>query len=207
MNKDLLLRLNHVGMNFGARTVLSDVSIDIARGDFWLLTGANGGGKTTLLRIMAGLLRPGSGSVERAKDLHIGYLPQYRRIDRTFPITVREVVQSGLLARTSSLRPVPRDLRGRCDRWIETMGLEALADHSIEKLSGGQWQRTLLARAMVSQPDLLLLDEPETHLDADGKHLLCALLEKWRHVLSIVIVSHEAASFDSWEGVRRFCVG
>lgn len=207
MNKDLLLRLDHVGMVFGTSAVLSDVSVCVGRGDFWVLTGPNGGGKTTLLRIMAGLLRPSSGRVERAPGLRMGYLPQYRRIDRTFPITVREVVQSGLLACASSMRPLPRTLRDRCDQWLETMGMEAFADQPIEKLSGGQWQRTLLARAMVSQPDLLLLDEPETHLDAGGKRLLHTLLESWRQVLSVVIVSHEADSISDWDGVRQFKVG
>lgn len=194
-------------MVFGTSAVLSDVSVCVGRGDFWVLTGPNGGGKTTLLRIMAGLLRPSSGRVERAPGLRMGYLPQYRRIDRTFPITVREVVQSGLLACASSMRPLPRTLRDRCDQWLETMGMEAFADQPIEKLSGGQWQRTLLARAMVSQPDLLLLDEPETHLDAGGKRLLHTLLESWRQVLSVVIVSHEADSISDWDGVRQFKVG
>lgn len=207
MNEDFLLYLHHVGMDFGERKVLADVSLGLRRGDFWVLTGPNGGGKTTLLRIMAGLLRPSAGQVERAKDLRIGYLPQYRRIDRSFPITVREVVRSGLLARASMWSPTPRHLLSRCDEWLETMEIEALADRPIEKLSGGQWQRTLLARAMVSQPDLLLLDEPETHLDAEGKQMLGRLLESWRGNLSIVVVSHEAADMLRWDGVRQLKVG
>lgn len=198
-----LLRLQHVGTCLGGTPIFTDITLDVMPGDLVILTGPNGGGKTTLLRLLAGLQRPTSGRVERAAGLRIGYLPQYRRIDRQFPITVEEVVRTGLLRRGHWLRPHSAADRGACDTMLRTLRLDHLARRPISALSGGQWQRTLLGRAMVARPQLLLLDEPDTHLDADNKALLYALLDTWRSETAIVLVSHDAATLQRWPDARR----
>lgn len=190
-NTDELLTLRHVTAGYGHRRVVHDLSARIRPGDFIVLHGSNGCGKSTLLRLMAGLLCPDGGTVWRREGLQTGYLPQHRAVDRTFPITVRQVVLSGLTGQYRWWRSCPAELCHRADDLLVRLGLEACATHPIEALSGGQWQRTLLARALVSRPDLLLLDEPETHLDAAMRALLYDLLRDGGAARAVVMVSHE----------------
>lgn len=188
-----LISLTDVHMAYGRREVLHGVTAHVGADDYIVLTGPNGGGKTTLLRLMAGLLKPTAGSVVRRPGLRIGYLPQYRRIDRQFPITVRQVVHSGLLSRHALPARPRQEYLEYLDETVEKLHLAALADRPIAMLSGGQWQRVLLARALVGRPDLLLLDEPDTHLDRAGRDFLYALLEAERSHCAIVLVSHDAS--------------
>lgn len=186
-----LLSLHHVTAGYDRRPVLSDFSLVVSDRDFIVLRGKNGGGKTTLLKLLVGLLTPMEGRVERAPKLTLGYLPQYRSIDRRFPITVEETVRSGL---QSSLRWWQRfgsSHRATTLRQLEKLNLLHLARRPIHTLSGGQWQRTLLARALVSSPQLLLLDEPDTHLDVQAKGELYAALLREHQSRAIVIVSHD----------------
>lgn len=193
---ETLLSIENVTLCYGDRVILTDVSLSVDSGDTLLLHGPNGGGKTTLLRLMAGLLRPTKGRIVRRPGLTIGYLPQYRRIDRQFPITVGEVVLSGLVGRKPLLRRFSPEYRAATDEMLRRMQIDAIADHSIDSLSGGQWQRTLLARALVSRPDLLLLDEPDTHLDGETRQLLYDILDEERGHRAIVIVSHDENLLD-----------
>lgn len=202
-----MLTLQHVTVGYDRRTVLRDVNLHIAAGDCLRIGGSNGGGKTTLLRLLAGLMSPQSGKVLRSQPCVTGYLPQYRRIDREFPLTVEQVVRSGLHCRKSLLRPFGRDDRRRVRELLERFGIADLSDRSIRELSGGQWQRALLARAMVGNPDLLLLDEPDTHLDEAGKTFLRHLLEVEAGQRTIVLVSHEPAFLPDIPGLRTLTAG
>jgi zinc transport system ATP-binding protein len=186
-----LLTLDHIAVSYDHKAILSDVTLTVSPGDFVVLNGPNGGGKTTLLRLMAGLIRPTSGTLQQRRGLHIGYLPQYRNIDRHFPITVGEVVRSGLVGRKALWHRFSAAHRGAVDALLQRLDLADLARRPIAALSGGQWQRTLLGRALVSNPDLLLLDEPDTHLDSENRHLLYALLGEEYGRRAIVIVSHD----------------
>lgn len=127
----------------------------------------------------------------RDYGLRTGYLPQHRTIDRTFPVTVRQVVLSGMASRHAWWRRCPASLCADAEALMERFGLADLATRPIEALSGGQWQRTLIARALAGRPDLLLLDEPETHLDADTRTLLYGLLREEAAERAVVMVSHE----------------
>ncbi len=199
----LLLDIKDVCLSYGERHVLCHIFNQVKNHDFIVLTGPNGGGKTTLLRLLAGLLPPTCGSIVRESGVKIGYLPQYRHIDRSFPTTVREIVRSGLSNRTS-WHPFSRlgQWETRLEEMMRLFRIEDLATRPISSLSGGQWQRTLLARALVSAPDLLLLDEPETHLDEKTRNEFYDILVQQTQHSAIVTVSHDEKSFPHPVGRR-----
>lgn len=173
------------------KSILRDVSLDVRRGDFMAITGPNGGGKTTLLRIILGLLKPTRGSVAIDKNLTIGYLPQKNMIDSHFPITVDEVVEQGLLR----VRSLDREQkRSKAKRALELVGMESRASQPIGQLSGGQLQRTLFARAIVSDPQLLVLDEPLSYLDKKFEHKIYDILADLSKSTTILLVSHEMST-------------
>ncbi len=184
---EVLMSLSGVSMSWDGREVLSDVSFDVHQGDFIAITGPNGGGKTTLLRILLGLLRPTRGTVTRNRDVRIGYLPQKNMIDSRFPISVREVISSGLLA----LDMDNAERRRLYDETIRRVGLEAHAEQPIGQLSGGQLQRALLGRAIISHPRLLVMDEPLSYIDKHFEAQLYDLIRELARDTTIVLVSHE----------------
>ena len=199
----LLLDIKDVCLSYGERHVLCHIFNQVKNHDFIVLTGPNGGGKTTLLRLLAGLLPPTCGSIVRESGVKIGYLPQYRHIDRSFPTTVREIVRSGLSNRTS-WHPFSRlgQWETRLEEMMRLFRIKDLATRPISSLSGGQWQRTLLARALVSAPDLLLLDEPETHLDDKTRNEFYDILVQQTQHSAVVTVSHDEKSFPHPVGRR-----
>jgi zinc transport system ATP-binding protein len=188
------------GLRFAYRQtpVLRDVSFEIPAQETVCLVGPNGGGKSTLLKLMLGLLQPSAGSVhifgqspEKARR-RIGYMPQYAQFDPQFPITVREIVLSGRLGsqRWGFFTRKDREIADRC---LEEMELGTFAKRHFHDLSGGQKQRVLIARALAVEPDVLFLDEPTAMVDA---HLEARLLEQIKALhrrLTIVLVSHDAA--------------
>ena len=181
--------------------VLEDVSLRVDAGEFVAIAGPNGGGKTTLLRLVLGLERPTAGSVRvfgrpsgrGADGARIGYLPQRARLIGEAPVTVREVVSTGRLAPAGIWGPLRRADREAVARAIETVGLIERADSPLRTLSGGMQQRALIAKALASEPTLLALDEPTTGVDAESQESLGALLEELREQLGVTIlyVSHE----------------
>ena len=188
--RETLVEIKGIDFGYGTQKIFVDFSMQLAASDFLILTGPNGGGKTTLLRLIGGLLRPSRGSVKHKAGLTIGYLPQIRKIDRNFPITAEEVVLSGLQNRKSLWKRMGNAEREQARNVMSELDVEEVAQRRIEFLSGGQWQRVLLARALVSQPDLLLLDAPDTHLDDASKALLYKILHQRTQKCAMVIVSH-----------------
>ena len=192
------------GVSFGYRAgvrVLDDVSLRVDAGEFVAIAGPNGGGKTTLLRLVLGLERPTAGSVrvfgqaggKSVDGARIGYLPQRARLIGEAPVTVREVVSTGRLAPAGIWGPLRRADREAVARAIETVGLSDRADSPLRTLSGGMQQRALIAKALASEPTLLALDEPTTGVDAESQESLGVLLEGLREQLGVTIlyVSHE----------------
>ena len=166
-----LIDIDHVTAAYGNKTVLRDISLTIWKDDFLGIIGPNGGGKTTLLKVILGLLPPVSGVIRFYEDgrivpsLRIGYLPQLNNIDKKFPISVREVVTSGLASEKPLFRSYSASQKQRVEEVLGKMGLEDLANRAIGELSGGQLQRVLLGRSIVSRPQVLILDEPNSYVD------------------------------------------
>ena len=189
-----IITLEDVGMRWDGKTVLSGIDLSVNEGDFIAMTGPNGGGKTTLLRIILKLLSPTSGSVgyytggAEVDRLPIGYLPQKNMIDSRFPITVEEVVASGLLAKGGCSREEKKSL---VEHTISLVELESHARAAIGELSGGQLQRALLGRAIISSPEVLVLDEPLSYLDKHFEEHIYRILSTLAPSTTILLVSHE----------------
>lgn len=192
-----LIELKDVTAGYDGQAQIKDVSLTIAENDFVGITGPNGGGKTTLLRTMLGLLPPMSGTIayyqhgRPASRLTFGYLPQYNAIDRDFPITVEETVLTGLSCMKRPWMPFNRRQKEMAELAIRQMGLEQLAAHPIKALSGGQLQRTLMARAIAANPPILVFDEPNTHIDRESEDRLHDMLDRMRADHTIIMVSHD----------------
>jgi zinc transport system ATP-binding protein len=174
--------------------IVDHVSLSIHRGDYLAIIGPNGGGKTTLLKLMLGLLKPRSGKVIHHLPggiQSIGYVPQFSGFDRDFPLRVSEVVRMGTLGRLGALRPYGARERRDVDTVLRTLQLQHLADNRIGELSGGQLQRVLIARAIVAEPALLFLDEPTASIDQDSRGVLSRLLQDLNRRIPVVIVTHD----------------
>jgi zinc transport system ATP-binding protein len=195
-----LVSLKNVSAGYDGHKVLSEVSLDIYSADFLGITGPNGGGKTTLVKIIMGLL-PYSGTVVWSNDLivnnvrRIGYLPQQSVFDQSFPISVLDVVISGLQAEKRFARRYTRDDLARAHKLLKMTGIAKLEHKPIGEVSGGQMQRALLCRALIGQPRFIILDEPTTYVDNNFESELYGLLRELNsNGLSIVMVSHDTAT-------------
>lgn len=190
-----LLVLSHITCKRDDRVILNDISLTVDKGDFVAITGPNGGGKTTTLRIILGLMHPQAGTVSFPQGKpSIGYLPQKNAIDSHFPITVREVVESGLMC-LPHITSTERDARTLST--LEQIEMTDLAERPIGRLSGGQLQRTLLGRAIISNPGLLVLDEPLSYIDRHFEERLYPLIAEIAPHTTILLVSHQMSTISS----------
>jgi len=198
----LALELSSLTFGYDPRVpVLSDVDLEIPEGQFVAIAGPNGGGKTTLLRLVVGLERPQHGRIRvfgepftaAARAGMVAYLPQRAGLGIEAPATVREVVAAGRVTRSRLIGPLRRDDKEAVERAIGRVGLADHADAPLATLSGGQQQRAFIAKAIVSEPRLLILDEPTAGVDADAQEALAALLARLHRELSVTVlyVSHE----------------
>jgi len=190
-----------VSFSYQHKSVITDVSFCVKERDFIGLIGTNGAGKTTLLRMIVGLLKPTEGQirlfgvpVEKFKDWdRIGYVPQKNSLNPQFPATVREVVMSGLYGRKRLFRLITKADQMKAADALEAMGITDLAEKRIGQLSGGQQQRVFLARALINNPSLLILDEPTVGIDAETQQSFFHMIKHMHqhHNMTFLMVSHD----------------
>jgi zinc transport system ATP-binding protein len=205
------VELQNVSFAYSHAQVLKDVSFSIGEGEFVGLIGPNGGGKTTLLKLIMGFLKSNSGTVEifgrrAAEELfQIAYVPQGLQFDRQFPISVIELVLSGRLSRLPWFGIYSAQDREAANKALEKVGLLEFSDRPFGLLSGGQAQRALIARALVSEPKLLLLDEPTASVDSQAEALIYSILSKLKGSMTIIMVTHDLRAIIDIVG-RVLCV-
>ncbi len=191
MNKPIVI-LENVSTGYTSKLILEGVNLSIHQNDFIGVLGPNGGGKTTLVKLILGLLQPFSGNVTFPSGRPpTGYLPQVSQIDKSFPITVKELVSSGLKDKNPWFPHLGTTQRKTLQRMLDEAGLAGLASRPIGELSGGQLQKALLSRALINKPRLLILDEPNTHVDKQFEHDLYNWLLDLNKEMAILLVSHD----------------
>lgn len=211
-NKNII-RINNISYSFDKQQVLRDISFNVHQGDYLGIIGPNGGGKTTLVKIILGLLKPSVGTVEMfGEDIgkyknwqKIGYIPQKAvNFEVNFPATVREVVSMGLFAKKGLLRFLDSDDQKKVTKVLKLVEMEEFDKRLIGDLSGGEQQRVFIAKALVTEPSLLILDEPTAGIDIKAQEKFYTLLKdlnKKLHITLIMIsheidvIAHEATEF------------
>jgi len=201
------VQINNLTVSYGVNTVLNDISINIPKGEMTAILGPNGGGKTTLLKAILGLIKPESGEIrilgKKIKQVReeglVGYVPQATSFDRKFPIKVEEVILSG----TSKKNWIPfkrytNEDREKTEQALRKINLYELRGRQIGQLSGGQLQKVLIARALVHEPKILLLDEPTASIDTNTKNQIYSLLNGLLPGISIIVVTHDLMAISSY---------
>ena len=196
-----ILEIQNASAGYEDDLILRNINLSISDGDYIGVIGPNGGGKTTLVKLILGLIKPVEGSVifrNEAGRQSVGYLPQVSQTDKNFPITVMDVVLSGLMSSKKFLGIFNRADRKLAEQVLKTMGIAHLAKKSIGELSGGQMQRVYLGRAIIAHPRLLILDEPNTFVDNKFEHDLYELLKVLNNEMAILMVSHDLGTITSY---------
>lgn len=197
-----IVSLKNVTVKYGSYTAIESANLEIFEGDFIGIIGPNGGGKTTLIKTILGSV-PYSGEITLSPTLFdngrrlIGYLPQQTTFDRQFPISVIEVVLSGLQSQKGFSRRYKTEERNKVLQLLDNMGISSIADRQIGEISGGQMQRVLLCRAIIAEPKLLILDEPTNFVDKRFESELYDILRELNKQMTIVMVSHDVHNISS----------
>lgn len=187
-----LLRFDNVALGYGRRRILDNVSFTLKAGDYLAIVGANGAGKTTLLRGLLGLVGPQGGQITRAPKLRYGYVPQLQNVEELFPFTVHDVVLMGRYGQMGALKRPSKADHAHALESLEEVGIAQHSERLYRDLSGGQKQRTLIARALVCDPQVLVLDEHTNDLDIVAERAIMALIDEVhaRHHMAVAMVSH-----------------
>lgn len=198
-NSDIVIDINNVSFNYGVVSVLEDISLRIHEDEFIGIIGPNASGKSTLLKLILGLIKPDQGTIKisnkkcQHKRNHIGYVPQHVSFSRDFPVTVEEAVLMGHITSSSLFFKFSKSEIASAEKAMQKLEIENIAKRQIGSLSGGQLQRVLIARALVCQPNILILDEPTSNVDMRVEEDIFALLKNYSEHMTIIVVSHDIA--------------
>jgi zinc transport system ATP-binding protein len=192
-----VINIENVTVYYGDNAVLDNVTLAVEKNDFLGIIGPNGAGKTTLLKIILGMIKPDRGKVsilgrppiESRK--YIGYIPQHNQFDPNFPISVRDVVLMGRFSKRGVAHRYKKSDSSLTEETLEKVGMLSSINRQIGKLSGGEQQRVFIARALVSDPQILLLDEPTASVDVTSQTDFYDLLENLKQKMTIILVSHD----------------
>lgn len=201
--KKEIVTLKNISVEYDGNIALHDHNLTVYDGDFIGIIGPNGGGKTTLLKTILGLVRPSKGEVRvfgRSPDRvrnQIGYVPQMMEVERDFPISVRDTVLMGRLCHKGLFRGHNKKDYDAVDRAIEIVEMSDMKNRKTGALSGGERQRVMIARALASEPKLLLLDEPTASIDPKLKNDIYDLLNSLKHQMAIILVTHDIGVISS----------
>ena len=191
------ISIKNLFFSYAKERILHDVSFDIEEGSFVGIIGPNGGGKTTLLKLIMGFLTPNTGTISifgkppKKHPSGIAYVPQLLQFDRQFPLTVLELVLEGRLSELSWLGRFSKNDIDEALHILDLVGLADMKNEHFGTLSGGQLQRALIARALVQKPRILLLDEPTAHIDIEGEIDIHEILKKIERLITILMVTHD----------------
>lgn len=209
---DSVIAIDGVSFRYENRTVIERLDLQVLQRDFVGLIAANGAGKTTLLKMIVGLLKPQEGEIRLFNEPisrfgdweRIGYVPQKNTLNPLFPATVREVVMSGLYGRKRLFRIMTADDKRKCREALQALDIEELADRRIGMLSGGQQQRVFLARSLVNNPELLILDEPTVGIDNETQQAFFHMIRHMhqRHNITFLMVSHDIDMMQNYLGTE-----
>jgi len=195
-----LLEVKNLYFKYNKEDILKDITFEVNEGDFFAITGPNGGGKSTLIKLILGLLKPNRGTIKidstLGKNQEIGYVPQNTNINLEFPISVLDVVLMGNGAKHNIKKSFFSfrydSLEIECAKHsLAKVGMDKFINNKISDLSGGQRQRVMIARAICSHPKLLILDEPTSNIDVKGQKEIYALLKELNQSLTIIVVTHD----------------
>ena len=177
-----LLKAENIGLQINQRQILDNISLSINSGEILTLIGPNGSGKTTLVRVLLGLIKADQGRLQKKANLIIGYVPQKMHIDMALPMTVKRFLQMGIKANNDEISHI-----------ASTLGVLSLLEQAVQSVSGGEFQRILLARALLRKPDILVLDEPAQGVDINGQQQLYQLISSIRDEFGcgVLMVSHD----------------
>ena len=196
---DIVIDIDNVSFNYGVVSVLENISLKIHEDEFIGIIGPNASGKSTLLKLILGLIKPDKGSItisnqkcQHTKN-HIGYVPQHVSFPRDFPVTVEEVVLMGHVTSSSLFFKFNKSEIASAEKAMQALEIDNIAKRQIGELSGGQLQRVLIARALVCQPNVLILDEPTSSVDMRVEEDIFALLKNYSENMTIIVVSHDIA--------------
>jgi len=191
-----LVEIKHLSVSYDEEVVLKEVDLEICQNDFLGMIGPNGGGKTTLIKALLGVVRPFEGEITFHIPMsRIGYLPQINQVDKRFPIKVLDVVRSGKAdGQHFSLFKNKRDEIAHAEALLQEMGIIHLRNKAIGELSGGQMQRAFLCRSLMNDPELLILDEPDSFVDNHFENELYGKLKELNDHMAIVLVSHDVGT-------------
>jgi zinc transport system ATP-binding protein len=196
-----LFEMNSLSASYGSSLVLDDINFRVKENDFIGIIGPNGGGKTTLLKIVLGLLKPVKGEIvfnrELINETRIGYLPQISTGDVNYPVTVMDIVLSGLMIGKGIFSRMSSADRSKAQRVIGELGLNGMEGAAMNELSGGQMQRVFLGRAVIGEPRLLLLDEPGNFVDASFENDFYEKLKDLNKRMAILMVSHDIGTISA----------
>jgi zinc transport system ATP-binding protein len=199
-----VVEVENVWFSYNGHPILRDVNLKIKKGEFLAILGPNGGGKTTLVKLILGILKPDRGTIrvfgKSPKEVasRIGYVPQDTSFKKDFPISAMDVVLMGRLGHAGSVRPYTKEDRILAEEALERMGMADYRDRRIGDLSGGQRQRIFIARALAANPEIMFMDEPTASVDVKGQEDLYALLKEMNKTMTIVVVTHELSILSSY---------